>query len=110
MNVKVVNELMDLPPVAGAEGTVTIADTALTLSAQIAVPEGRNPQLLYLRMQVDGADIRMTMGGTTPVAATTGFLVVDGSWMTFRGTNYGVVKVIRNAGVSATLRYCWLTR
>jgi hypothetical protein len=82
----------------GSHKTLTVDNTVKTL-----VPDVGTKKVI---MQVTGANIRYTLDGTNPVAATTGFLLNDSTVPIILDMTSGVtIKVIRDASVSGTLQY-----
>ena len=103
MNVRVANAAGDLRPTPGvAMQEITVADTAVGIG-------GLNALTSHVFVSWDGADIRLRIDGGDPVGGTTGHLLANGGADVWSVAFARSVKLIRNAGTSATLRVTEMT-
>lgn len=85
-------------PIAGSEATKIISTTAVSLDAGAIAH-----RTLLVRVQVQGADVRYTLDGSTPTASV-GFLAVDKEVLLLSVSAATAAKFIRDASTDATLR------
>jgi hypothetical protein len=100
-NVTQVNALQSQITIAGSGRSLTVDATVGGVQlVAAAVPEDTR----IVKIQVQGADVRMTTDGTAPVATTTGDLLRADTWVYLSRQQALAAKFIRETATSATVR------
>lgn len=86
---------------------ITVSNAVKTLTATKYQPISgalATHQVFYTLISVDGADLRYTLDGTTPVGGSVGHVLFDGDSMMINGKEGTMqFKCIRDAGVDVLL-------
>lgn len=110
MNHFQVNALHELSPIVSAHGSPTVSSTALGAAELASAANGVQVQenARYLMVQVEGAEVRLTFGGTTP-SATVGIKLPVGQIVYLSKAEWAVAKWVAPAG-DAVLQVAQLGR
>lgn len=93
-----------LPNNEVATQTGTVSSTAITLVSLLS-GGALHAQTYFVEISVEDADIRLTDDGTTPVAATLGLKVTNGSRKVLSRAQASAAKIIATSG-TARVQIC----
>jgi hypothetical protein len=93
----VTDQVLNWVPTPGAK------DQHVTVSTEAKTISGLAGTTRFCQLNVQGADVRLTLDGDDPVGGSVGALVKDGSFVYWNRRMVEAVKMIRDAGTDAVV-------